>query len=49
MTWTETQAVQMSLGNPGGIVLTVDGKRQAETATQPVTLSFGPAASPQSS
>jgi cytoskeletal protein RodZ len=49
MTWTETQAVQMSLGNPGGIVLTVDGKRQAETATQPVTLSFGPASSPQSS
>jgi cytoskeletal protein RodZ len=49
MTWTEKQAVKMSLGNPGGIVLTVDGKRQSPDTTQPVTLSFSPAASPQSS
>jgi len=49
MTWTEKQAVKMSLGNPGGIVLVVDGKRQSPDTTQPVTLSFSPAASPQSS
>jgi hypothetical protein len=49
MTWTEKQAVKISLGNPGGIVLTVDGKRQSPDTTQPVTLSFSPAASPQSS
>jgi hypothetical protein len=44
MTWTEKQSVNIALGNPGGIMLTVDGKRQAITTTQPETLSFGPGA-----
>ncbi len=42
MTWTEKQAVKVTLGNPGGIVLTVDGKRQTPNAVTPVTLSFSP-------
>ena len=42
MTWTSKHAVQMKLGNPGGIVLTVDGKRQSPRTNQPVTLSFKP-------
>ena len=49
MTWTEKHAVQMSLGNPGGIVLTVDGKRQVPDTADPVTLDFSPGTSPQSS
>jgi cytoskeletal protein RodZ len=49
MTWTEKQAVKMTLGNPGGIVLTVDGKRQTTTTDLPVTLSFSPGTRPQSS
>jgi cytoskeletal protein RodZ len=49
MTWTEKHAVQMSLGNPGGIVLTVDGKRQTPHTVEPVTLDFSPGTSPQSS
>jgi cytoskeletal protein RodZ len=49
MTWTEKHAVQMSLGNPGGIVLTVDGKRQIPDTAEPVTLDFSPGTSPQSS
>jgi hypothetical protein len=42
MTWTEKQAVSVRLGNPGGIVLTVNGKRQNPNSTVPVTLSFSP-------
>jgi hypothetical protein len=42
MTWTEKQAVNVRLGNPGGIVLTVNGKRQNPDSTVPVTLSFSP-------
>ena len=49
MTWTEKHAVKMSLGNPGGIVLTVDGKRQTPHTVEPVTLDFSPGTSPQSS
>jgi hypothetical protein len=49
MSWTEKHAVQMSLGNPGGIVLTVDGKRQIPDTAEPVTLDFSPGTSPQSS
>jgi cytoskeletal protein RodZ len=49
MTWTEKHAVQMSLGNPGGIVLTVDGQRQTPHTVEPVTLDFSPGTSPQSS
>jgi cytoskeletal protein RodZ len=43
MTWTEKQAVSMQLGNPPGITLTVNGKRQS-TANDfnPVTLNFSP-------
>jgi serine/threonine protein kinase len=38
MNWTEYQPVTMTLGNPGGIVLTVNGQRiESETAT-PVTI-----------
>jgi len=48
MTWTEKQAVSVRLGNPGGIVLTVNGKRQNPGTAQPVTLSFSPGTSPQS-
>lgn len=48
MTWTEKHSVQMKLGNPGGIVLTVDGKRRPPPANnQPVTLSFSPSRSSQ--
>ena len=47
MTWTEGQAVKVTLGNPAGIVLTVDGKRQTPDTAQPVTLDFSPGTSPQ--
>jgi hypothetical protein len=49
MTWTEKHAVKITLGNPGGIVLTVDGKKQNPDTTLPVTLSFSPGTTPQSS
>ena len=49
MTWIEKHAVKVTLGNPGGIVLTVDGKRQTPDTAKPVTLDFSPATSPQSS
>jgi cytoskeletal protein RodZ len=42
MKWTEKQAVNVRLGNPGGVILTVNGKRQNPDSTVPVTLSFGP-------
>ena len=42
MTWTEKQAVSVRLGNPGGVVLTVNGKRQTPGTVLPVTLSFSP-------
>jgi cytoskeletal protein RodZ len=44
-TWTEKQAVSMKLGNPPGVVLTVDGKRQATDVNNPETLSFSPSSS----
>jgi len=42
--WTFSRAVNMDIGNPGGIVLTVNGKKLARPGTvgQPVTLSLGP-------
>jgi cytoskeletal protein RodZ len=46
-TWTEKQAVDMRLGNPPGIVLTVNGKHQATNVNNPETLSFSPPASQQ--
>ncbi len=43
-TWTFDRSVHMDIGNPGGIVLTVNGKKLGSpgTAGQPVTLSLGP-------
>jgi cytoskeletal protein RodZ len=42
-TWTFSQAVDMEIGNPGGIVLTVNGKKVGSPGAsgQPVTLSLG--------
>jgi cytoskeletal protein RodZ len=42
MTWTEKDAVKLDLGNPSGVQLTVNGKRQNPDSTVPVTLSFSP-------
>jgi cytoskeletal protein RodZ len=42
-TWTERRAVNLRLGNPAGVVLTVNGKKQSPGTSQPVTLSIGPA------
>jgi hypothetical protein len=47
MTWTEKQAVNVRLGNPGGVVLTVNGKLQNPNSTTPVTLSFSPGTTTQ--
>ena len=44
MKWTEKKAVSVRLGNPGGVVLTVNGQRQNPDSTVPVTLSFSPGA-----
>ena len=44
MKWTEKQAVDVRLGNPGGVILTVNGQRQNPDSTVPVTLSFSPGA-----
>ena len=41
-TWTVKKAVKMRLGNPPGVVLTVDGKHQPTNVNNPVTLSFSP-------
>jgi hypothetical protein len=48
MKWTEKQAVNVRLGNPGGVVLTVNGQRQNPDSTVPVTLSFSPGTSTRS-
>jgi cytoskeletal protein RodZ len=48
-TWTEKKAVDVRLGNPGGVVLTVNGQRQNPNSTVPVTLSFSPGTSTQTS
>ncbi|HEV8164441.1 MAG TPA: DUF4115 domain-containing protein, partial [Actinomycetota bacterium] len=47
-TFTEKKAVDIRLGNPGGVVLTVNGQRQNPNSTVPVTLSFTPGATTQS-
>jgi hypothetical protein len=51
MTWTEKEAVNIRLGNPGAIVLTVDGQHEPINTVLPVTLSFSPqgGASPSAS
>jgi cytoskeletal protein RodZ len=41
-TWTVKKAVDMRLGNPPGVVLTVDGKHQPTNVNNPETLSFSP-------
>jgi cytoskeletal protein RodZ len=43
-TWRFRHAVTMQIGNPGGIVLTVNGKHLGRPGAygQPVTLNFGP-------
>jgi len=51
MTWTEKQAVEMRLGNPGFVYLTVNGKKEPPSSVNtqggaPVTLSFAPATQP---
>jgi len=45
MTWTEQEAVNIRLGNPSAVVLTVNGKRQTIKTIVPVTLSFSPGTS----
>jgi hypothetical protein len=43
--WTFRHAVVMTIGNPGGILLKVDGKnlgRPGTPTSQPITLNFGP-------
>ncbi len=40
--WTFHQAVNMQIGNPGGIQLTVNGQKVGAGNGQPVTLSLGP-------
>jgi cytoskeletal protein RodZ len=42
MSWTEPEAVDIRLGNPATVTLTVNGKRQPIKTVLPVTLSFGP-------
>jgi transcriptional regulator with XRE-family HTH domain len=42
MTWTEKQAVSLKLGNPPGVVLTVDGKRRSTNSPQVLSLNFVP-------
>jgi cytoskeletal protein RodZ len=41
-TWKETKAVSLRLGNPAGVVLTVNGKKQSPGTSQPITLTLGP-------
>ena len=45
MTWTEKEAVHIRLGNPGSVVLTVDGQQQPIKTILPVTLTFSPSSS----
>ncbi len=47
-TWTEKKAVDVRLGNPRGVILTVNGQRQNPNSTVPVTLSFSPGTTTQS-
>ena len=45
MTWTEKHAVQMVLGNPPGVVLTVNGQKQNTSVENILHLSFSPPSS----
>jgi serine/threonine protein kinase len=40
MSWTEYQGVSLRLGNPGGVVLTVDGKRKNTGGPLPDTITI---------
>ncbi len=40
--WTEREAVRLELGNPPGVVLTVNGKRQHTNTPQVLTLNLSP-------
>lgn len=42
MTWTESQAVMLQLGNPGGVTLTVNGQARTGLGVNPVTLNLAP-------
>ena len=46
--WRERQAVSMTLGNPGGVVLTVNGVKQTPSPGAVVTLSISPSKAPTS-
>lgn len=41
-TWTERQAVTLKLGNPPGVVLTVNGKHRDTNSAQVLTLNLSP-------
>lgn len=41
-TWQERHPVNLRLGNPGAVTLTVDGTRRSLATKNPVTLSVGP-------
>jgi cytoskeletal protein RodZ len=43
MTWRERHPVSLTIGNPGGIVLTVNGKTETLDSSQVVTVSVNPA------
>jgi cytoskeletal protein RodZ len=45
-TWRERHTVSMTLGNPGGVVLTVNGKKQTPNTGTVVTLSISPSKPP---
>jgi cytoskeletal protein RodZ len=42
MTWTESQPVTLTLGNPGFVTLTVNGKAETGLGIDPVTLNLAP-------
>jgi transcriptional regulator with XRE-family HTH domain len=46
MTWTAKEAVDIRLGNPAAVILTVNGHRQSINTVLPVTLSFSPRTAP---
>jgi len=45
MSWTERQKVTLELGNPPGVQLTVNGKRQHTSTPQVLFLNFSPPSS----
>ncbi len=49
MTWTEKEPVSLRLGNPGGIVLTVNGQQRQLSTVLPVTLNLSPPGNPSAS